>query len=84
MRQRIEFCVVDNQVENLWSDHKPIRLQLTLKKKYKKIHKKKERNLNAKIYGFCIWFKEDQTHSRMLGEKMDKLLLAEEKNVEGD
>ena len=84
MRERIEFCEVDNQVENLWSDHKPVRLQLTLKKKYKMIHKKKEKNLNAKIYRDWIWVKEDEEHSRMLGEKMDELLLAEEKNVEGD
>jgi len=80
MRERIEFCEVDNQVENLWSDHKHV----TLKKKCKMIHKKKEKNLNAKIYRDWIWVKEDEAHSRMLGKKMDELLLAEEKNVEGD
>ena len=68
MRQRIEFCEVDNQVEHLWSDHKPVRLQLTLKKKYK------TGNLNAKIYRDRIWIREDEAHSRMLGEKMDEFL----------
>ena len=48
------------------------------------IHKKKEKNLNAKIYRDWIWVEEDEAHSRMLGTKMDELLLAEEKNVEGD
>jgi len=47
-----------------------------LKKKYKMIHKKKERNLNAKIYRDRIWVKEDEEHSIMLGEKKDELLLA--------
>jgi len=79
-RKRIIECEVDNLVDRLWSDHKPVRLKLELKKKFKLSNKPEKKS--PRIYRDWIWLKEEMGRSMVLGEMTDRLVNEKGENLD--